>query len=80
LTRYCYLSKIVSSLLIGIQARKYTLPHSGVPRDVYVVLRVFYLQQPSTNFVAYIDPWGMYLARELNFRAGDKFVVTPAVG
>jgi hypothetical protein len=52
-----------------------------VPKDVYVVIRVFNLdRETNPGFAAYIDPWAMYLARELDFLAQDNYSVTPNPG
>lgn len=52
-----------------------------VPKDVYVVIRVFNLdRETNPGFKAYIDPWAMYLARELDFLAQDNYSVTPHAG
>jgi hypothetical protein len=32
------------------------------------------------GFTAYVDPWAMYLARELDFLAQDNYSVTPHPG
>jgi hypothetical protein len=44
---------------------------------VYVVIRVFNLdRETSPGFTAYVDPWAMYLDRELDFLAQDNYSVT----
>lgn len=49
-----------------------------VPENVYVVLRVYNLERETKpSFTAYVDPWAMYLARELNFLACETYSVTP---
>ena len=42
-----------------------------------MVVRVFNLdRETSPGFTAYVDPWAMYMARELDFQAQDIFFVT----
>lgn len=49
-----------------------------VPKDVYAIIRVYNLERETTpSFTAYIDPWAMYSARELNFLACEAYSVTP---
>jgi len=49
------------------------------PKDVYIVLRVFWLrhEKQRADFVVYVDPWQMFLDNRLDFRAMDKWMVTP---
>ena len=45
---------------------------------MYVVIRVYSLdKEMSPGFIAYVDLWAMYLARELNFLARENYSVTP---
>ena len=55
------------------------IPSSGVPSNVYVIFRVYDLQQIGSkpNFTIYVDPWAMYLEKRLLLRAWDKYMVTP---
>jgi hypothetical protein len=43
-----------------------------------VILSFYDLQEPGSTprFVAYVDPWSMYLQQSLTLRAWDKYVVT----
>jgi hypothetical protein len=62
-----------------LQARDYTISWDSnqIPKNVYVVVRVFNLdKETSPGFTAYVDPWAMYLARELDFLAQDIYSVT----
>jgi hypothetical protein len=66
-----------------LQARDWTISWDSnlVPKDVYVVIRVFNLdRETNPGFTAYVDPWAMYLARELDFLAQDNYSVTPHPG
>jgi hypothetical protein len=69
-------------MLINKQARGYTLPRNACPSDVYIVLRVYNLNQPSVTpgFKVYMDPWALYLDGGLNFVAVDKYAVTLGEG
>lgn len=60
--------------------RGFTLPRNACPSDVYIVLRVYNLNQPSATpgFKVYMDPWALYLEGGLNFMAVDKYAVTPS--
>ncbi|KAH6668745.1 hypothetical protein B0J14DRAFT_518033 [Halenospora varia] len=65
------------------KARDWTISWDSnlVPKDVYVVIRVFNLdRETNPGFTAYVDPWAMYLARELDFLAQDIYSVTPHPG
>jgi hypothetical protein len=43
-----------------------------------VIIRVYNLdQETSPDFTAYVDPWAMYLAGDLNFLAQENYSVTP---
>ena len=45
---------------------------------MYVVIRVYNLDKETMpGFTAYVDPWAMYLARELNLLARETYSVTP---
>ncbi|KAF8854837.1 hypothetical protein BDZ45DRAFT_693078 [Acephala macrosclerotiorum] len=62
------------------KAREWTISWDNyiVPENVYVVIRVYNLDnETSPSFTAYVDPWAMYLARELNFLACENYSVTP---
>lgn len=49
-----------------------------VPKNVYVVIRVYNLDKETTpGFTIYVDPWAMYLARELDFLARENYSVIP---
>jgi hypothetical protein len=42
-----------------------------------MVIRVYNLQKETKpEFTMYIDPWAMYLQRNLEFSATDKYAVT----
>ncbi|PMD48990.1 hypothetical protein L207DRAFT_505973 [Hyaloscypha variabilis F] len=61
------------------KARTYAVSwdSDSIPTDVYVILRVYDLEkETSPGFTAYVDPWTMYMKRELNFMARDTFMVT----
>jgi len=64
-----------------LKARGFALPAIGNPEDVYIVLRVFGLRHETkrADFVVYVDPWQMFLDERLEFRAMDKWMVTPGV-
>jgi hypothetical protein len=64
----------------SFQARQLTVPwgSNSIPTDVYVILRVYDLEKDTgPGFTAYVDPWAMYMNRQLSFMAQDVFVVTP---
>jgi hypothetical protein len=43
-----------------------------------MIIRVYNLEKETDpDFTAYVDPWNMYLARELNFLAVENYAVTP---
>ena len=62
------------------QAREWTISWHNhvVPKNAYIVIRIYNLdKETNPDFTAYVDPWAMYLARELNFLARENYSVTP---
>ena len=46
--------------------------------NVYIVVRVYNLEKDTApGFTMYLDPWSMYMNRELTFMARDIFIVSP---
>lgn len=60
-------------------ARRYSIPASrdAIPKDVYVVLRVFEQDVEKTAMHWYLDPWKLFMAKKLSFMARGCFVVSP---
>ena len=43
-----------------------------------MVIRVYNVDKEMTpDFTAYIDPWALYISRELDFQAHDNYSITP---
>lgn len=57
------------------------LSNVGIPTDVYIILRVYNIDQVGgmTTFQMYIDPWGLYLERRLIMTAPDGYSITPGI-
>lgn len=62
-----------------MQARdfSFSFEENMVPENVYVVIRVYNLErQTAPGFAICVDPWGMYLRRQLNIVARGDYAVT----